>query len=57
MEEVLNDIVISEPYVIAGFKVKINYQTKTEVESSTTNPPNPKSDKYPTLKRAKGSSK
>ena len=38
LEEVLNDIVVSEPYVIAGLKVKINYQTETEVESSTTNP-------------------
>ena len=54
LEEILIDIVVFEHYVIAGFKVKINPPTKTEDDSLTTNPPNPKSDKYPTIIRAKG---
>ena len=41
---------MSEPYVIAGFKVKIN-TPKTEDELITTNPPDPKTA-YPKIIRA-----
>ena len=34
-------------HLIAGFKVKINCQTKTEDDSLTTHLPNPKTNKNP----------
>ena len=38
---------MSKPNIVAGFKAKINSQTKTEDDSLTTNLSNPKTDKYP----------
>ena len=40
-EEVLNEIVVSEPYVITGFKDKINNLPETEEELFTTKPADP----------------
>ena len=53
MKEVLINIDVSKPNVFAGFKVKIKSQTKIEDESLTTNLPNPKTDKYFKITRAK----
>ena len=53
LKEVPNNNDVFETYVIAGFNVKTNSPTKTEDKSMNTNPPNPKTDKYPTIIKAK----